>query len=90
MKKQDMAAVREKGAANRQAMLANGWPLRPDNQRYFELKPYGRIMTAFVKGKGFWMHLQGDSRVAFAQGYEGALKALIRLLEPEVESIELV
>jgi hypothetical protein len=43
------------------------------------------VYTAFVKGKGFWMHLEGDNRVSFGRDYDSALKALVRVLEPDVE-----
>ena len=89
MPKLDMDAIRAKGRENRAALLANGWPEGPDNQRYFYLKPYGRVLTAYIKGKGFWMHLEADSRVAFGQTYEAALKAMVRMLEPEAEEIRL-
>jgi hypothetical protein len=87
------ATARQRGKKrreNRNELVTNGWPERTDNQRHFWLKPYGRMYTAFVKGKGFCMHLEGDKRVAFGCGYNAALKGLIRLLEPDVESIEFV
>ena len=36
------------------------------------------------------MHLEGDDRVAFGQDNDAALKALVRILEPDVEQIEIV
>jgi hypothetical protein len=86
------ATARQRGAKrrdNRNQLVANGWSERTDNQRHFHLKPYGRVYTAFVKGKGFWMHLEGDKRVAFGREYDTALKALVRILESYVESIEI-
>jgi hypothetical protein len=66
---------------------ANGWPERTDNQRHFNLRPYGRVYTAFVKDKGFWMRLEGNDRVVFGRDYDSALKALVRMLEPDAEEI---
>jgi hypothetical protein len=88
MAKLDMDTIRRKGAENRARLLANGWPENPSNQRYFWLKPYGRVLTAFVKGKGFYFHLESDPRVAFGRDYETALKAMVRILEPDAENIE--
>jgi hypothetical protein len=76
--------------ANHARLVANGWPTSTDNRRYFHLKPYGRVWVAYVQGKGFWMHLEGDDRVAFGQDNDAALKALVRILEPDVEQIEIV
>jgi hypothetical protein len=76
--------------ANHKALVRSGWPQYADNRRYFQLKPYGRVYTAFVKGKGFWMHIEGGSRVAFGRHYDTALKALVRILEPEEERIDVV
>ena len=75
---------------NRQKLIAHGWPGRTDNQRHFWLKPYGRVYIAYVRGEGFWMHLEGDDRVAFGRDNDAALKALVRILEPDVEQIEIV
>jgi hypothetical protein len=75
---------------NHANLIANGWPNQTDNQRHFFLKPYGRVYTAFVRGKGFWMHLEGDTRVAFGREYDAAVRALIRIIEPGVESIVIV
>jgi hypothetical protein len=35
------------------------------------------------------MHLEADSRVAFGANYDAALKAMVRVLEPNVEEIRL-
>jgi hypothetical protein len=36
---------------NLEALYGHGWPRNADNRRYFHLKPYGRVYTAFVKGE---------------------------------------
>jgi hypothetical protein len=80
----------EKRRDNRSELIAHGWPEQTDNQRHFWLKPYGRVYTAFVRDKGFWMHLEDDNRVAFGRDCDSALKALVRILEPDAESIEII
>jgi hypothetical protein len=72
---------------NRAELISNGWPEHTHNQRHFWLKPYGRVYTVFVRGEGFWMHLEGDSRAAFARGHCDALVALVGILEPDAEEI---
>lgn len=89
MRKPDMSMVREKGAALRKGLLVNGWPERTDNTRFIFLKPYGRVAVAYVKDKGFWMHLESDSRVGFGRDNDSALRALVRQLEPDVEEMHI-
>jgi hypothetical protein len=87
MPKPSMAAIREARRENRALLLANGWPKNPNNQRHFSLDGR-RVMTAFVKGKGFWAHLAGESWVVHGRTYNQTLTLLVRMLHPEAEIIE--
>jgi hypothetical protein len=52
------------------------------------MRPYGRFLTVFEKEKGFHGHWEGDNRVVFGKSRGVCVKALIRLVEPDVEAIE--